>query len=178
MVQIRFSLTEEEFYQFNYYTAWAAPERSGYRLWYFLKVMLLYAVVAIVYIFLNKDHDWPIDFTIFAVIGAVYFLLIPFLVKRSVKVRVKDILSRKENQHVLENSEVIVDEKGIFEKDAVSESRYEWDGIVKIADNFDCIYLYTNSFHAIVIPKRTLNEEQSARLAELFTIHLPLSTEL
>ncbi|MGZ5245520.1 MAG: YcxB family protein [Flavitalea sp.] len=178
MVQIRFSLTQEEFYQFNYYTAWAAPDRSGYRLWYFLKVMLLYAVVAIVYIFLNKDHDWPVDFTIFAVIGAVYFLLIPYLVKRSVRVRVRDILSRKENQHVLENSEVIVDDKGIFEKDEVSESRYDWDGIVKLADHNNCIYLYTNSFHAIVIPKRALDEQQAVKLTELFNIHLPLSTEL
>lgn len=178
MVHIHFRLTEEEFFQFNYYTAWAAPERSGYRLWYFLKVMLLYAVVAIIYIFLNKDHDWPVDFTIFAIIGVVYFLLIPHLVKRSVKVRVKDILSRKENQHVLEDSEIIVDAKGIFEKDVVSESRYEWEGIVRLAVNYDCIYLYTNSFHAIVIPRRALDDQQSANLEELFNIHLPLSTEL
>jgi hypothetical protein len=178
MVHLRFSLTEEEFYQFNFYTAWAAPERKGYRLWYFLKVMLLYTLVALVYIFVNKEHDWPLDLTIFALIGLAYFLLIPVLVKRSVRNRVKEILGRKENAHVLEESEVVVDEKGIFEKDPVSESRYDWEGIVKLADTNHCIYLYTNSFHAIVIPKRILTNEDSARLKKLFNRHLPLSTDL
>ncbi len=178
MVHLRFSLTEEEFYQFNYYTAWAAPERKGYRLWYFLKVMLLYTLVALVYIFVNKDHDWPVDFTIFSLIGLAYFLLIPILVKRSVRNRVKEILGRKENAHVLEESEVTIDEKGIFEKDPVSESRYDWEGIVKLADTQDCLYLYTNSFHAIVIPKRILTPTDHDELKELFNRHLPLSTEL
>lgn len=178
MLHLRFNLTEQEFHNFNYYTAWAAPERKSYRLWYLLRVLLLYAAVALLYIAINHSDQWEIDVMIFGVIGLIYFLMIPFLVKRSVRSRVKSILARKENQFILQESQVILDDQGIIDKDAVSESRYDWEAIIRSAQTSDCFYLYTNSYHAIVIPKRILSESDQRELHRLLMVNLPLSSEL
>lgn len=175
MTVFRFTLTEEEYFQYNYYTAWAAPSRKMYRVKYFLRVLALYAIVALLYIFANKGHNIWIDLTVFIFTGLVYLFFVPFFIKRSVRRRVVDILSKKENQHVLLEAEIILNDSGIIDKDTVSESRYDWDAIVHFAETEDCYYLYTNSYHAIVIPKRAIPDELvSGEVQRLFDTHLPL----
>src|SRR5687768_15346136 len=101
MVALKFNLTEEEFFEFNYYTTWLSPDRKGYRIRYFLKIFLLYAGVAAIYIFTNHSNQLLIDFIIFGIIGLVYFLLIPYLVRKSIRRRARDVLAQPENKHVL-----------------------------------------------------------------------------
>lgn len=178
MVTLHFNLTEQEFFDFNYYTTWAAPQRRRYRLYYYAKVFVLYFLVAAVYIFTNHSHRVTVDFIIFSLIGLVYFLLIPVLIKRSIRRRVNHILSARENEHILQDAEVRLDESGILDKDKVSESRYDWEAIVRKAETETCFYLYTNSYHAIVIPKRALSgPTELAELKRLFDTCLPLSSE-
>jgi hypothetical protein len=93
MVAVSFHLTEEEYFDFNYYTSWAAPERRKYRLYYDGKVFLLYFLVAAVYILTNHTSQIAIDFIIFSFIGLVYFLLLPYLIRRSIRRRVKGMLA-------------------------------------------------------------------------------------
>ena len=178
MVAVSFHLTEEEFFDFNYYTSWAAPERRKYRLFYYGKVFLLYFLVAALYIVTNHTSQLLIDFAIFSIIGLVYFLLIPYLIKRSIRRRVRGMLAAKENEHILQESQVILDETGIYDKDIVSESRYEWEAIVRKSETETTFYLYTNSYHAIVIPKRALaNSSELASLRKMLDTNLPLSSE-
>ena len=178
MVHLKFHLTEEEYFEFSYYNTWAAPDKKSYRTGYYLKVFLLYAGVAALYIFTNHTSQLYIDFIIFGVIGLVYFLLVPYFIRKSVRRRVRDILSSEENAHVLEESEIIFSEAGIIDKDKVSESRYEWEAIVRKSETAHCYYLYTNSYHALVIPKRALSRElDRQKLKELFDRHLSLTSE-
>lgn len=175
MISLKFRLTEDEYYRFNYYTAWADPRKKRYRINYFLKVIFLYGLVAFQYIYAMHSPLYWIDISVFLLTGLAYLLLIPFFVKRSVKRKVADILSKKENHHILDESEVILSPNGIIDRDSLSESRYNWDAIVHYAQTEDALYLYTNSHHAIVIPLRVLQE--SARLKEtedLVRGHLPL----
>ncbi len=82
---------------------------------------------------------------------------------------------KKENQHVLDEAEVILTDGGITDKDTLSETRYEWDAVVNFAETSDSYYLYTNSYYAIVIPKRVIeNEAINTELKRLFDKHLPL----
>ena len=175
MVVFKFSLTKDEYYQYNYYTAWSAPSRRKYRVMYFLRVLILYSAVALLYILSTHSHFIWIDISVFIFTGLIYLLFIPFFIKRSVHRRVTQILSKKENQHVLDEAEIILSDSGIVDKDAVSESRYEWDAVVRFEETTDSYYLYTNSYHAIVIPKRAIRNEAELRETErLFDGHLPL----
>lgn len=177
MLVIKYRLTEEEYLDYNYYTAWASPDKKRYRMKYYLQVMILYIAVAGLYIFANKSHSLLLDFSVFFTIGTIYFMMVPFLVKRSIRSRVKVVLARPENHHVLGESEVTIDEHGILDHDTASESRYPWEGIVRKAETTLCYYLYTNSYHAIVIPKRVVSPVEDKELNNLFNTNLSLSSD-
>lgn len=176
---LKYRLTEQEYYNYNYFTAWAAPSKRNYRIRYYLRVLVLYAAVAGLYIFTKSAHNPWIDLTIFAGIGLVYILLVPYLVKRSVQSRVRDILSKPENAHILSESEITLMTNGIIDKDSLSESKYDWDAIVKKSETADSYYLYTNSYHAIVIPKRVVKSgSEKEKLERYFTEYLPLDSQM
>lgn len=175
MISFRFRLSEDEYYRFNYFTAWADPRRKRYRMLYLLKVIILYAAVAFLYIYATKPRLYGIDISVFFITGLVYLLLIPFFIKKSVRRRVSDILSKKENDHILEESEIVLDASGIIDRDILAESRYSWDAIVHCANTSDAVYLYTNSHHAIVIPKRVVKDAAvENELQLLLKANLPL----
>jgi len=175
MLSFKFRLTEEEYYRYNYYTAWSDPRKKNYRVKYFFRVILLYGAVALLYISATKPRLVWIDISVFIITGLIYLLLIPFFIKKSVGRRVNAILAKKENQHVLDESEIILAESGIIDRDTVSESRYDWDAIVHLAETPDAFYLYTNSYHAIVIPMRVIRgEAELSATRKLLGTHLPL----
>jgi len=174
MVSFKFRLTEDEYLQYNYYTAWSAPVRKKYRIFYFLRVIILYGAVAMLYIIATRQHYIWIDISVFIITGVIYLIMIPSFVKGSVRRKVKDILSKKDNQHILDESEIILSDTGIIDKDILTESRYNWDAIVRLADTPDGYYLYTNSYHAIVIPRRVVNNDEQKELTRLLSENLPL----
>lgn len=179
MLSFKYHLTAEEFFDYNYYTAWGAPDKKGYRSRYYLRIFLLYAAVAGIYIFANRHQHLLINLSIFSVIALAYFLSVPWLIKRGIRKRVKDMLAQPENQHVLEEAEVVLMDTGIWDKDNASETKYTWEAIVKLAETPTSYYLYTNSYHAIVIPKRVVNSPHDRQeLARLFNQYLPLSSEI
>jgi hypothetical protein len=104
----------------------------------------------------------------------IYLIMIPSFVKSSIRRKVKHILSKKENAHVLDDAEIILADTGIIDKDTHTESRYNWDAIVRLAETPDSYYLYTNSYHAIVIPRRAVSKEQENELTALLSKNLPL----
>jgi len=137
--------------------------------------MLLYGIVAFIYIYATKPRLYWIDITVFFIIGLAYLLLIPMLIRKSVKRRVNDILSKKENEHILEEAEILLDHSGITDRDTLSESRYSWEAIVHAANTPDGVYLYTNSYHAIVIPRRVINAAAAGdEIERLLKTNLPL----
>lgn len=180
MLTLRFNLTREEFLEYNYYTSWSSPDRKPYRFRYFTRVLILYAAVAAGYVFVNRDrHELWTDIFVFSTIGLVYALIVPVLVKRSIKARVNGMLREPENQHILNTSEITLNDQGIIDKDNASESRYTWEAIVKKVETQHCYYLYTSSYHAILIPMRALSTaEERSELKRLLDQHLPLASEL
>lgn len=178
MLSFKFNLTEEEYFEYNYYTTWAAPHKKKYRIRYYARVLALYSIIAVLYIFTNHSHRIEIDLSVFAIIGIVYFLMVPLLIRNSIRRRTKQIIAEPENQHVLDESEIIITDTGITDQDNVSQSRYDWDAIVKKSETPNSYYLYTNSYHAIVIPKRILkNREEKDELLGFFNRHLSLTSE-
>jgi hypothetical protein len=178
MLSLKFNLTEQEYYEYNYYTSWAAPHKKGFRLRYYSRVLALYSIIAALYIVTNHTHRVEIDLMVFAGIGIIYFLLVPSLIKHSIKRKTKQILADPENQHVLTESEIIITDSGIIEQDPTSQSKYDWDAIIKKSETINSYYLYTNSYHAIVIPKRVIKTaDQQKELDRLFNRFLSLSSE-
>lgn len=178
MLILKYYLTEEEYFDYMYFTEWTAPFKKWYRIRYYNRVFLLYTSIAALYIITNHSSRLVVDIVIFSIIALLYFILVPFLIKRAIRRRVRGILEQPENAHVLEESEIILMDTGIIDKDNASESKYTWEAIVRKSETASSYYLYTNSHHAIVIPKRVLrNPEDRLELERLFNQHLSLSSE-
>ena len=178
MLSFKFSLTEEEYFEYNYYTSWSAPHKKRYRRRYYSRVLALYTIIAALYIFTNRSHRIEIDLSVFAIIGIVYFLMVPLLIRNSIRRRTRQIIAEPENQHVLDESEIVITDAGISDHDNVSQSRYDWDAIVKKVETANSYYLYTNSYHAVVIPKRVIkNREEQDELLGYLNRHLSLTSE-
>ena len=178
MVILQYHLTEEEYFDFNYYTSWAAPRRRGYRIRYYLRFLFWYVLIIALYLFGNRTYNLNLGAIIFGVVALAYFLMVPTLIKKGVRQRVRSTLGMPENKHVLEAAEVTIMDTGIIDKDTASETKYTWDAIVWKAETPTSYYLYTNSYHAIVIPKRVItNGQDRQELQRLLDQHLPLSSE-
>lgn len=177
MIILRYHLTEGEYFEYHYFTVWSAPDKRWYRIRYYLRVFSLYTAVAALYLLVkHTDQIWR-DIAVFGIITLIYFLVVPLLIKRSIKKRVQGMLREPGNRHMLEDIEVTLADTGILEKDKASESRFAWDAISKKTETSSCYYLYTNSYHAIVIPKRAVPDRDNEELQRLFSSHLPLSSE-
>lgn len=178
MLILKYHLTEEEFFDFYYYTSWAAPDKKGYRLRYYLRVFLLYGTAAALYIYFRRSSQVQTDLIVFGVIAVIYFLMVPYLIKRSIRKRMRELLEKPENSQILEASEVVLSDTGIIDKNMTSESTFTWEAIVKKAETPQSYYLYTNSLHGIVIPKRVVSSPQDKQeLQRLLNTHLPLTAE-
>ncbi len=179
MLHLKYQLSPQEYFEFNYYTIWSAPHRRKYRISYYFKILLLYLAVAVLYISMKKSHNRWVDMIVFSVVAIAYFTLIPILIKRSVRKRTEHLLSQPENSHIIGDCEVILQDSGILDKDDKSETFYKWEAIVKRAETVNCHFLYTNSHHAIVIPKRCLADKNDQQeLNRLLDAHLPLDADL
>lgn len=178
MFVFKFHLTKDEYLDYNYYTAWSSPAKKSYRFKYYFRVMVLYIAIAGLYIFAKRSHDPLIDYSVFLGTGLIYFLLVPVLVKRSIRMKVKQILAQPENQHVLSASVVTITEENIHDTDTVSDYWYSWEQITKKAETSRCIYLYTNTYHAVVIPRRVIPVGDLTALQELMNRQLPLHANL
>ena len=178
MLSLRYTLTEEEYFQYNYHTTWAAAGKKNYRMRYYLRVFILYTLIAGLYIITNHSDLLIVDISVFAVVATVYFLLVPFFIRLSIKRRVREILSQPGNEHILEPAEVLIMDTGIIDRDKLSESKYAWEAIIKKEETRGAFYLYTNSYHAIVIPKRILRDPAERKeIEQLLNRYLPLSSE-
>jgi hypothetical protein len=178
MVILKYQLTEKDFFEFNYYTNWAAPNKRGFRIRYILRAILLYTAVIAIYIFAIRKDFSTTAIMIASIPSIIYFLLIPTLVKRGMRQKVKAMLQKPENKQFLEPAEVVFMDTGIVTKDSISESKYNWEAIVRKAETPLSYYLYTNTYLAIVIPKRVIiNAQERKELQQLFNQHLSLSSE-
>lgn len=177
MLILKYHLTEDEYFDFNYYTGWTAPEKRGYRISYTLRFVFYYFAIAALYLFAIGNRTFS-GFLIFGISGLLILLLIPTLVRRGIRQRIRATLAQPENKHVLSASEVILMDTGIIDKDEATETKYTWEAITRKAETPSSYYLYTNSYHAIVIPKRVIiNAEDRRELQRLFNQHLSLESE-
>jgi YcxB-like protein len=173
-----FSLTREDFFQFNYYTSWAAPEKKEFRVRYYLKT-IGYALAAILILyFIERPGNAVRFFTIGIVIAIIWGLIVGYYsMQNSFKKRIKSFAEDQNNSTFFTKTELMLTEFGIVSRDENSEVKYNWDAIVKRAETKDYIYLYLNVVQAIVIPKRILSPDDKKELNELLNKNLSLKAE-
>jgi hypothetical protein len=173
-----FNLTKEDFFHFNYYTSWTAPEKKQTRLKYYLK-SIGYAFAGVIVLYLLEHPNNLIGFfSIGAIIAIIWGLIAGYFgVQKTFKKRIKSFSEDQNNSVFYSKTELNLTEAGILNRDENSETKYHWNAIVKKAETEDYIYLYLSSVQAIIIPKRVLNSSEEKDLRDLLNRNLSLKAE-
>jgi len=179
VVILKYSLTEDEYKAFNYYTGWQSPDKKSYRIKYFAKTLLFYFIG--LFLFFLTKRNFPLDFNFFLIIGVVTILLIIYLQYR-IKVYydglVKKMIKESGENNILHFTELTLSESGINETSNKVDVRYKWHAIMKKTEVNKCYYLYLNSRQALVIPQRIfVNQKEKEEFEKLLAEHLPLQAE-
>ncbi len=177
MLQVEFTLTEEEYLNYIYYTNWLMPEKKLFRIRYYLLFPVITFIVVLFVLFLFDNTITTSSLLLSAAIAVIMAFLVPFRIKTAFKEKIKKILKSPENEKILSQTQITIDEKGISGRNKVVEMKYKWDAFSKKIISNDCYYLYTTSAHAVVIPARALrNKEEKEKFEEYLLRYLPLDT--
>jgi hypothetical protein len=162
----RYSLSIDEFAGFNAYTMWYAPWQKKVRFNFLLRSLFYTAAIFIVSFFiLNKINNSQrlirglsisISVVGLIILNCISYYQAPFgIMNRAKKMVVKD-----ENSHILQETELEINQDGILTTDKDSRVHQKWNSIVRYAVTKESFYLYTNSIQAIVIPKRLFSSQK------------------
>lgn len=179
----RYSLSIDDFAEYNAYTVWFAPWQKKYRLLYMAR-LTLYTVVAYtaIMIILHKlNPPQKEDFSFLLILSSIILFIVvfasyyqtPFFLKN----KARKFIMREENKHILNEIELEINENGFINNDKKSKTQQLWSSIIRYAETKDYFFLYTNSIQAQIIPKKLFTSQREIEEFDKFlTEKIPLSS--
>lgn len=179
----KYSLTEDDFAEFNAYTTWYAPWQKKSRFNYMLR-FALYSILsysATIIILRQLDVSAKSNFSFLISLSVVILILFGFFsfyqAPFSIKNKARKFINKEENKHILNETDLEITDDGIISSDKESQVQLKWGSITKYVVTKEYFYLYTNSVQAQVIPKKLFSSQQEINEFDKFlTEKIPLSS--
>lgn len=149
-MQIKYELNENDYWVMNRYMLFHSKLRKTM----VMTLILLALFIGWFYLIVKIKSQYSAIFYIITVL--ILYLLFYLLLKAktiAASKKQKDICC----EHTLEISEI-----GIIDTTYINENRYIWNGINKISDNDNYIFIFIGEVQAYVIPKRAFNSDADA----------------
>ena len=180
MIQLKFTLTEKEFLDCNYYTGWGRPEKRISRLRYFAIISITYIILFgfISYDSSAKNFD-QLTILIGLIVSVIFIFFLHFRMRERFDKQGLEMIRSSKPDSILSEMEMNISETGISGKTNVAEVKYTWDAFQKKVIANECFYLYLNSRQALIIPFRvfkTTAERES--FEKMLAQYLPLQADL
>lgn len=179
MIAIDYSLTKEDYAHYFNYVVLEAPGRKKALILTWLK---RFAVMSSFLIFI-KLIEQPLNFDFYffysiAIIAAIYIGPI-FSLNNVYKKQIFAFIQNPLNEHVFSDVNLLLSESGILAKGKYSEAKYNWEAIVKKAEDNVFYYLFLSSDQALLIPKRCLKKDtEREQLEDLFSKKVSFNAEV
>jgi hypothetical protein len=177
---IHVTLTQEIFFEFNYYTGWTAPWNGKKRFVYYMKA-ILYTLFAstLVFLFVMKaKFSWDLLLFLLLLLLLYFAVIVPAWIKHRYYTLTKKFFEDPQNANIFLPTTIEISEKGVRSNDSISETNYGWPAFVRKASNKSADYLYLNKQLAIVIPERAFaNKNEKEEFDKLLAEYLPLQAE-
>lgn len=161
----RYSLTADDFAEYNAYTSWHAPWQKKAKLKYLTNTGFYFfiSMVATV-IIIDKIKSDKTNFKVLLIVGIVIALIFTYFSYYQVPYRVKNkarkFLVKEENSHILNETDIEISEDGIINTNKESRVHQKWSSITRYAITREYFFLYTNSIQAQIIPKRLFTSQK------------------
>jgi hypothetical protein len=179
MITLHYTLTKEDYVNFYLQVMWRSPEKRKRLIKNYIVKALLYTGL-LVFIKLSYNEDLLDTYFVFSVAIILLLFIMPiFRMAELYKKQVERTLKNPLNANFFRATQVIFSDTGIFTKNEFTETTYQWKGIVKKEENKEYYFLYINSEHAILIPKRALTiASDKPALEKLFAEHISFNAEV
>lgn len=178
-ITISYQLTQDDYYEFYYFTSWKAQWNKKRRSTYFLQAFLfgLALIFIMVYSFERKNLTNIISSIL--VFYAIYIVLLLIIIKDGYRRTSRKIYEDPKNSNLFLKSDLRFDEAGIFSKNEISESLTRWDAVIKSSITAKHYFLYFSEMNALTIPKRvfkSVSEKES--FEKMLAQYLSLQADL
>jgi hypothetical protein len=176
-MHFKYQITEKEFKDFSYYTAWGSPGKKQNRLNYYIINIFIYSAGLLI-LFMVSARTLHISsvgsIAIILMMWLVLFFFFRFRVKNKLDRYVERTLKESGKERMLPSQELNVEESGISATTNDSDVNFKWTAIFKKVEVNNCYYLYISSVQAIIIPVRIFSSsKEKEEFGKLLLMHLP-----
>lgn len=161
MIVIEHERTVEDLIEFSLFHVAHSPSFQRQILSWQIAMALLTTILSLSvnYLLYRQFAFTPIPFIVSILAGALVFFIYPYLNRKSMIGRLKQMLSEGNNKTMLGNQVITTSPEGIFCKSQAGESKLNWSSIDKVMQNEKYIFLYISSTNAFVIPTNAFATE-------------------
>jgi hypothetical protein len=157
---IHVTLTKEILFEFSYYTGWKAPWNREKRIMYYLKAIFYTLIMVILIRFaLHINFAWEPAIVVGSFLVVYFAIIVPIWIKAKYDKVAQKFFQSPQNANIFLPTTIEVNERGIKNKDSISEANYLWSAFVKKAIHKKNIYLYLNNQQAVLIPESSLENK-------------------
>jgi len=176
MITLNYTIAEQEYKDFYYFSGWLAPDKKAYRIKYFLSAFVTYlGVVVLLFIFNKNSRIDSITVIITLLVSVTLYFYINFSMKRHFYNYGKKIYNESGGDVI----EMTIGETGVFGKNNDGEGQYKWSAFSKKLEANGCIYLYLNSSQALIFPNRIFKSSiEKDTFEKMLAQYLPLQANL
>lgn len=180
MLHLSYQLTEKEFLDYNFYTAWQGPERKSARIKYYIRGPVIFLIIITAFNYYQDNGRLKTSSFIIEGIGLlILFTMFRYRIRSVFDKQALKMIEQSGPGTILSAIELMLDENGIFGKTKVSETKYSWNAFKKKVRVNDCYYLYTNIRQALVIPLRAFSSpKEKEEFEKILLAYFPLEAEL
>lgn len=179
MLQLEYTITEEEFLNYNYFVGWMDPAKKLKRLKFYLFAIIGFPVIA-GFLLSQGKKTLELSSIIYIVIGTIaLLLLLRFRLRPVFDKQAKKLLQQPGGDTILSRMNATIEEKGFFLKTKTAEAKYEWNAFQRKVIANNCYYLFVNARQAAIIPFSAFQSPaEREKFDALLLQYLPLKTEL
>jgi YcxB-like protein len=181
----RFSLTEDEYGDYNIYTAWSAPWQKNNRIKFFSRIFLYGGLfMASAFIIMNKiDPPKHENILLMVILGLVFNFLAAIFSYHQVSYKTKNkaikFVQNEENKSLLGEKEILITNEKLFYNTKSTNSIFVLSSVVRYVNNKTTFYLFITLNSAVIIPKRLFRAQKEVDEFDKFlTERIPLSSIL
>ena len=155
-MEIRYSLTEEDYLNFNmFHIKNSKTAKRALNMQRFLTPILF--IVASFVLSKVGNISFLGLFIAFFMVSILWIIFYPRYFYSYVIRNTKKMIKEGKNDGLLGEHCMIFSEEGIVDSTTTSETKVTWSGIKNIKEDTHNIYLYNSSVSAYILPKRELN---------------------
>ena len=163
-MEIEYELTADDLYAFHWRSVFTSPRgrrdmRKAYGYWFLVMLLLtiLPAIGSDGFVITRVNLLFLV--VTYPVIVLVQWLLYRRLARRGILKLLKEVAP---NKGQLGRHKLALNAGDLVESTAVGESRTLWPGVVRVEQNRDYIFIYTQPHAAHIVPKRAFNNAEAA----------------